>query len=367
MKILIVDTNYFGSDGISSVIKNIITNFEYKDDIIDLVLINQPPNQIYNCVKPHGGQVFVFERQYSQLIKYFISLMKLIKSNKYDILHVHGNSNTMAVEMIASMFAGCKIRIAHSHNTKCRSLFLNYLLSPLFNVSYTFGLACGDAAGKWLFKKKKFTVLKNGINLNRYAFRQDNRDSIRDSLGIDKDTVIVGHVGGFVEQKNHLFILQLIKKLNCYNRKIIFLLVGDGYLKPVIEASVENCGCGDKVVFTGVISNVNEYLSAMDCLILPSLYEGLPLTLIEAQANGLPCYVSSSITREVNYCNNIEFLSISNISEWVLKITSVNYAIDRDKNSIINQGLLRKLNLDIGQQAKELKDIYLNLKSKYPQ
>lgn len=285
-----------------------------------------------------------------KIIRYFFELVKNIKKNRYDIVHVHGNSNTMAIELLAAKVAGCKVRIAHSHNTKTNHNNLHKMMKPIFNFSVTGKFACSQEAGEWLYERKPFIVINNGIWLENYLYDPDVRKKIRTKLGIDDTTNLLGHVGRFNNQKNQGFLVKLINQLNKSYR---LLLIGNGSQLNKIKESVNSLGLTDRVIFTGTIENVNEYMYAMDKFLLPSKYEGLPFTLVEAQATGIDCLVSDVITKEVNMSGNVKFLDINLIDSWkdeVLKLKNN----DRFKKSQAAIQSLSRLGYSVEQNIREM-------------
>lgn len=265
-----------------------------------------------------------------KIIRYFFELVKNIKKNRYDIVHVHGNSNTMAVELLAAKIAGCKVRISHSHNTKTNHEYINKSLYLLFKNIVTYRLACSQEAGKWLYGKENFEVINNGIWLEDYLFNLEKRREIRKQLKIKDTTKLLGHVGRFNAQKNQEFLVNLIKELD---EEYKLILIGSGQLQRNIKEKVKKLGLTNRIIFTGTVDNVNEYMYAMDEFLLPSRYEGLPFTLIEAQATGINCLVSNNVVPDVNLTNNVKFLDINSINPWKDNIIKIVDNIERANKS----------------------------------
>ena len=181
-----------------------------------------------------------------------------------------------------------------------------------------------------MFKKNPYTVLNNGISLDKYEFSEVDRIAYREKLNIGNKTLL-GNVGNFVEAKNHQFAIEILAKLpNRENFKMLFL--GSGKLEEECKLLASKLGVSDSVIFAGSVENVTPYLSAMDLFIAPSLYEGLPLVLVEAQANGLNLIVSNAITKEVNLTNRMQFLSLENKDEWIRAISGFNNELYYSRN-----------------------------------
>lgn len=320
-----VSTNDLGDNGISTFIINNAKLLANEPDVqMDVLAPNEVDSKIKEDLATSGIRVFRIPNRNSKQLEYFKALVALLKKEKYDVLHVNGSSTIMSIELAAGFFAGVKVRIAHSHNTVTEHTGLNKALRPAFEMFVNQRLACNEAAGKWLFKNKSFTVIDNGIFLDRYQYNQDHRDRIRKSLGISPDTILLGHVGGFNYQKNQAFLLKLLKRLTG-NYKLV--LIGQGQLFDEVKAKSKELAVTDKVIFTGSVNNVPDYLSAMDAFVLPSRFEGQSFVLIEAYANGLPIIASDEVSQEVNLTGKIQFVPLKT-DVWSRSIQKLNQ-IDR--------------------------------------
>ena len=198
--------------------------------------------------------------------------------------------------------------------------------------------------------------MKNAIDTNKFIYNKDIRRQKRKELNIE-NKFVVGHVGRFHPQKNHDFIIDIFKELNEKRKNSVLLLVGDGELRQSIENKVKELNLLDKVIFTGVRDDIPELLQSMDVFVFPSLYEGLPVTLIEAQATGLPCIVSDTITHEAIISSNIQSVSLQkSAEEWADKILLIDNGSNRENAAIeiINSGF------DVNEIAKMLIDFYLH-------
>ena len=263
---------------------------------------------------------------------YILGLHGILKKGGYDIIHVHGNSATTAIEMAVARWNRVPVRIVHSHSSSCEHKRLHQLLFPLFKKSYTHGIACSKAAGQWLFQGDDFTVLRNGVNLDRFSYNETVRQEFRNQLGIKADEILLGHIGNFVELKNHRFLLDVFSKLKQKNNNYKLLMISDGPLMQEMEEKAESLGLKESVIFLGRTGQVAEYYQAMDLFLLPSVYEGLPVVLIEAQAAGLFCFVSENISKESDLTGTLEFLPISDCQIWA----------DRIQDAVVSYKNLRK-------------------------
>ena len=343
IKLLTISTIKFEFNGITNVIMNYYHAMDKSDMQIDFVVPNIPRKELREEIEQNGGRIYVFENRLKNPISYVRNLIQLIKEGKYDIVHAHGNSCTLALEMYAADKGGAKVRISHSHNTTCKYKILHITLRKMFDVYRTHAFACGQKAGEWLYKEEPFEIVKNGIDIEKYRFNEEVRKVYRDKYNLNEKKVI-GHVGHFSYQKNHEFLINVFSELYKMDDSYRLLLVGDGILKKEIEQMINNMHLSDMVIFTGKTPDVPQLMQAMDVMVLPSRYEGLPLTLIEAQAACLPCFVSDAVSGEVAITDLVNFISLDKSpAEWARIIDSSIYPnrkekVDKVCDRIIEQG-----------------------------
>lgn len=313
-----------------------------------------------NEIKNMGGNVFKLD--YINKIgpySYKKQLEKFFKEHsEYKIIHSHLNQVTGIVLEVAKK---CKIpiRIAHSHNTKASGNFITKIykahLGKKIKENATINLACGEAAGKWLYKTEPFIIIKNGINLEKFKFNNLYREEIRTELKIDDDKVIIGHVGRFEAQKNHKFIIDIFNNIVKKNKNYILVLIGTGKLKEEIMVKVKTYGIEENVKFLDVRDDVYKIYSAMDFFLFPSLHEGFPLTLIEAQASGLKIICSDRISENTNITKKIKYISLNKNAEyWANYILNLECTRNADISELYAQEYGDKEN------AKLLEDVYLS-------
>jgi glycosyltransferase involved in cell wall biosynthesis len=358
-RILIVSTVGLIYDGITSVI---LSNLQAMDrtglEIYIASTIKAEPC-IVDQFKALGCMIVDFPNRRENPKAYFFALRKFIKDKNIEAIHANGNSATLAVEMLAAKLGGCKKRIAHSHNTRCDQVRADKMLRPLFYTTYTDALACGEDAGKWLFQNRPFTVVKNGRDVDRFKFDDTKRKEMRKKLGIN-DSLAVGHVGGFVPQKNHDFLLQIYKSLAEKEPTVKLFMIGDGILRREIETEAQELGLMEKLTFTGNIDNVPDYLNAMDGMIFPSLFEGLPLAAIEWQINGLPIVMADTITKECVFTDKLKQLSLNNTpGKWADTIIEMIRKNNREQQSRDGIKAINRAGYNIKDTAKLLREIYL--------
>lgn len=291
--------------------------------------------------------------------KYINDLKDIIIKNNYDIVHIHKNSAINILPIIIAKKYANKV-IIHSHNTRpskdCRFNFIHYL-NRLFLKDCSYRLACSEMAGKWLYgRKTEFNVIKNGIDLNKYLFDYDNFYSVRQAFSIPYDALVIGHVGRFTEQKNHKKLIEIFENIFKLNPNSYLLLIGDGAKKSEIQEIVNFKEYSNNVLFLGNRSDVNIILQSFDAFIMPSLYEGMPIVSIEAQATGCKTFLSSFITHEAEVTENVVWFEVDDssceISELV--INSLREKYDRKKAN--NQ--VRVSKYDIMDTVKSISSVY---------
>lgn len=309
--------------GVESVIINYYLHLDHSKVQFDFFVESTSNIISREKIEALGGKIVIIP-SYKNPFKYMRVLKKLFKEGKYDI--VHSNMNTLSVFALrAAKKAGIKVRIAHSHSTtnkkEWKKNLLKMVLRPFSKVYATDYFACSKLAGEWLFGKKtmkkgKVTVINNAIELDRFAFNQDVRNKMREELGLSEKFVI-GHIGRFMPQKNHSYLIDVFSKVQEKNDNARLLLLGDGPLFNEVVDKVKTLGLLDKVIFVGNQKYPEKYYQTMDCFVMTSLYEGLPVVAVEAQANGLKCYLSSEMTKETKILDTTEFLALSDgVEKW---------------------------------------------------
>ena len=283
------------------------------------------------------------------------------KHHDYDILHVHG-SNDPFVMQYAKKY-GIKVIILHSHaalvNKKTGYRHLKNLFD-LINKAYVDQyFACSKKAGEYRFGIKnvqshKVKIINNAVKVSNFVFDPQIRNEYRTQLGIE-NKFVVGHVGRMTFQKNYPFLIDIFYEVAQKNDNAILLLVGDGPDYPEIKDKVDELGLVSKVIFLGIRTDVTNLLLAMDVFLLPSRWEGLPVTVIEAQATGIQCVVADTITDEASITPNIEFISLETPAEfWADRINEHSKGYER-KNM---EKTIAGAGYDIGTQVKEMEKLY---------
>ena len=282
-----------------------------------------------------GGRVFEIP-PYQHVLEYQRELQRLFKQEGWKIVHSHINALSV-FPLRAAKNAGVPVRIAHSHSASGKGEYakntLKAALKTQANRYPTHRLACSEYAGEWLFGKcADFEVLYNAIELDRFSFSEEARAKARADLGLVGDTFAVGHLGRFMPQKNHRFLVDAFAELVRIRPDSVLLLAGDGEQRPLVESWVSEREVASKVKFLGQRADADCLYQAFDAFALPSLYEGLCLVGVEAQRAGLPCLLSDAITREVDVTGTCEFLPIDDPKVWADALARVADAPARDRS-----------------------------------
>lgn len=285
-------------------------------------------------------------------------LRKFLKKNKYDIIHINSAVFLFSFQVaLIARLCGIKGIVTHSHNVPRISKFKRIIikiLNPLFRKMTNVHLTCSSMASSSLYTKTDDVILiKNGIDIDKYKYSEKNRLKIRKDLNLS-DKKVYGHIGRFEEQKNHEFLIDLFNELQ-KNEDSVLLLVGTGSKEKEIKNKVKKLNLKN-VLFLEFKENIGDILSAMDIFIFPSKYEGLGISVIEAETSGLPVVVSKCIPEEAKISNQFIRINSFNFSDWVNVIRGIKIR-SRDnayKNTI-------KSGYDIKKSSKQLKEIYSNL------
>ena len=362
MQIALVCNSAFGTDGISLFVMENHRCFSHDRARFHLIYssIHSPKIIVDGYVKEFSGcgDKAVFISKKNSQIKYAWNLFCYLKKEKINVLHVHGSSSAILIEMIAAKIAGVGKIVSHSHNTRGAHNIIHKILRPAVNWFADEKLACGELAGKWMYgKSEAFTIIPNCIDTVKYAFDEFIRTQVRNELGIDNETIVLGHVGMFTEVKNQSFLLHLLTELNKGNdKKYKLLLIGHGPLLEVVQKESKCMALSNSVMFLGNRNDVPRLMMAMDVFCLPSLYEGFPIVAVEAQASGLPTILSKNISKEVCITDLVKLLPIDEgMQRWVLDIEEM-LSQRKCRNNYADE--IKKAGYDIQTSASLMEEIY---------
>ena len=333
--------------GVEAVVMNYYRNIDHSKIQFDFFCDDDSTNIPYEEIEKLGGRVILIP-PYQKVFKYNKILKEKLREGNYKIVHSH--INTLSVfPLLAAKSAKVPVRIAHSHSTtnkkEWKKNLLKQVLRPFAKLFATDYMCCSELAGRWLFGNKTYD--KGIVYLEK-----------RKELGINDSTLVIGHIGRFVDQKNHTFLIDIFNEVYKKNNDSVLLLAGQGPLMEQTKDKVDSLGLSNNVKFLGQRSDVNELYQAFDMFLLPSLYEGLGMVLIEAQTSGLPCIASTEVPSIAKVTDNLDFLELNaSIEIWTASILDVlsnykrkSYEFDVSKNGY-----------DIKKEVKQLEEKYFNL------
>ena len=373
VKVLECCMRAFEYGGAEIMVWNWYQYFDHQKVLTDFVVNlhnNEEMNPKYEAeIKKNGGNLYQIysKNKIIQSINRFFFMRKLAKRNYYDVIHLHVSNAFTAYLHYVAVRKYCKKIIIHSHNSNIDGnfasikRFIHKCFRPFIRGKNIILFACSSLAAKWMFPakynlEKRYIIIKNGIETNKFVYNPQERNNLRKKLEIE-DKFVIGHVGRFVYQKNHNFLIEVFNVFYQKNPNSMLLLIGTGELEDEMKDKVNNLGLENAVIFYGQTENVASLYQVMDYFVFPSFYEGLPITLIEAQASGLKILCSDSITLECKACSLVEFISLSeSIQTWANIINLGRYYERVDVSNQIKQN-----KFDIFESSRQIISLYLNL------
>ena len=350
------------SGGVEAVIMNYYRHIDRSKVQFDFVMHKGGNPRYIAEIKSLGGRVFEVTPYSKNIVSFTHEIYKVIKEGHYKI--VHSNMNSMSgFPLFAAWLAGADVRIIHNHTTDTKAegvrTIIKRVLRPFARMFANRYWACSKLAGAWMYGQKavdegKVTIINNAIDLSRFAFKQEIRDKLRKEMGLE-GKFVVGHVGRFMKQKNHDFLIDIFSELVKQKPESVLLLIGEGPLFGHIRDKVNSLDLQDKVRFLGDRSDVAELYNAMDVFVLPSFYEGLPVVGVEVQANGLPFLCSDMVTKEILISNNITLLALGVAhKKWIDEFVKV---LNRSSNADVLQSM-HSSGFDIRKESEKMENYY---------
>lgn len=349
---------YMGRGGLETMIMNYYRSMDRNKVQFDFLVHREFRADYDDEIELLGGRIYRLPRLVPWSKDYHNQLDTFWNSHpEYRIIHVHQDCLSSVILKSAKKHY-VPVRIAHSHNSN-QDKNLKYLVKLFYrrqipgNATKLF--ACGKDAGDWMFGGAAYQILNNAIDSKRYSYDVNRRAKMRGELGITDNAFVIGHVGRFDPQKNHAFLLDIFAELKKRRPDAVLILIGNGNLRSAMEEKAAVLGITENVIFTGVRRDVPNLMQAMDCFVFPSLYEGVPVTLIEAQASGLPCIVSDGVPAECAKTSLVERIALKETAAvWAERVISKSGAPRLDtKEAIIRAGY------DIEANARWLQNYYL--------
>lgn len=349
--------------GSQAFVMNVYRNIDRSKVQFDFVVTPETKEGFYDEITNLGGKIFTCPRykgtNHIQYNKWWDDFFN--KHPEYKVIHGHVRSTASIYLKIAKKHE--LVTIAHSHSTSNGngiSATVKRILQLPIRKQADFLFACSDKAGKWLFGEKAITqqnyyMIPNGVDLKRFEFDINKRNQMRMTLGIKEDTMILGHIGRLSTPKNHKFLLNVFNQYHKINSNSKLLLVGDGELFESIKQHINKLDINDEVIMTGSKQNTEDYYQIMDIFLFPSLWEGLPVSVVEAQANGLQCIISDVITHDVDLTALIQYLPLDE-KLWLGAITE---AHKKKRIGLTSEDRVRLQPFDAITVANKLQEFYL--------
>lgn len=370
-RILYVYAGTMNRGGIESYMMNSYRHIDRTKIQIDFIVHGFEKGVYDDEIESMGGKIYhvpVKSRDFFGNIKAF---KEIFNTGKYKIVHSHMDAMSMVVLKIAK-HCGIPIRIAHSHNTQhVTNNKINFAINEYARINIkryaTNYFACSEKAGRWLFGDQAFndgkvTLINNAIEIEKFTFNKQKRNLLREKLELENNFVI-GHIGRFDYQKNHLFLLDIFYETLKQVPNAKLLLIGDGHLKEKIITKIKQLDIEDNIVMMGVRSDIKDLLNVFDLFILPSLFEGLGIVLIEAQANGLKCIASDEVPDIANITNLVSFVSLLDSPiNWAYKINELRHNSNERQDE---QKLLTLNGYNINVESEKLQNTYISLMEDY--
>lgn len=359
-----------GAGGVTSLILNIAEKLDNEKVNFDYLTFYDRTEFNEKRAKDLGGKKYVVPIDHYKnplirsLFKFFYAI-KVIRSSGADIIHINGSKPYDVLVGVSAKMAGVKIVFFHSHNSSMdKETGINKIIMSLFKklipVISDYNLACSDLAAQFMFPDKilnanNFTVIKNAIDVEKYRFSEDVREKYRKKLNVENN-LVVGHIGRFMPQKNHKFLIDIFAEIYKKRPDATLILIGNGELFDEIKQYVEKKQLSSVVRFYGTTNEIPQILQAMDCFLLPSFYEGLPVVGVEVQASGLPLILTDTVTKEVDFSDLVEYLSLDDSAEkWAECV--IKYAeIKRERRNYPD--IVRNAGFDVCSETEKLTRLY---------
>lgn len=351
---------YMGRGGLETMLMNYYRHIDRNKVQFDFLVHRDFEADYDQEILDLGGRIYHVSRLVPWSRFYRTELKKFFHEHpEYQIVHVHQDCLS-SVALQCAKECGVPVRIAHSHSSGAVKdikypIKLHYMKQIPKYATHMF--ACGKQAGDWMFSGNEYRIIRNAIDVEKYQYSADIDKRVRLEFGLG-EKMIVGHVGNFTAAKNHMFLLDMFQEVLKKREEARLLLVGGGEGMNPVREKAKNLGIQDRIIFTGVRSDVNRLMQAMNVFVFPSLYEGLPVTMIEAQASGLPCIISDHVSDEC-------IVSRGLVSGMPLEESPARWAEcilqQSDRRHENHRKEIQEAGYDISTAAKKLEKFYLEI------
>ena len=336
------------SGGAQAFIMNVYRNIDREQYQFDFLLRDKDGTYI-DEIKKLGGRIYIVPTRREGVAKYREKLDNFFKlhAKEYDAIHVHRSSLSNIDILYYAKKYGVRCRIFHCHNTAQMGWIhqlLHWYRKPFIHSWANKYLACSDVAADWAFNwtgiKDRALEVRNGIDTELFRFNKDNRSEVRKELKIPDDAFVIGHVGRFMEVKNHTFIIDVFDKIHLKNPNSYLLLAGTGILLDQIKNKVASLNLDEYVMFLGNRTDIHKILSSIDIMLFPSLHEGLPFALVEAQSAGARVVCSDTISPEIRLSSGLKFVSLDKTADEWAEVIELFPIVDKDqmRQSVVKNG-----------------------------
>lgn len=344
--------------GLENFIMNLFRNIDRESVSFDFVVHARKDGDYVPELEKSGAKVYLCPRLTAHPLKNLKEIKRIVKENNYDFVIRHTANALVTPQLLAAKKGGAKT-ICHSHSTDDPSKLLHKLGKLLMRKSTDYRFACSEAAGKWMYGNLGFTVVKNALDIREFAYSSDKDADIRREFNCE-GRPLFGHIGNLLEVKNHLYLMDVYAAIIKRIPNALCFCIGEGDMRPKIEARIKELGIGDNVILTGMRFDVPKFMSALDVLLFPSIFEGLPLSLIEAQAASLPMIISDRITRDVEVTEGIvRFMSIDlSPDEWAERAVEIAEEFKNSDQKAMLRTEQRKVIAEHGYDIEELCRFY---------
>lgn len=351
-------------NGTEEFIMNVLRGLDKEHFHADFLLFSEDSQAQYanrTEAESFGAKIYRLPSRRNGL-RYYKSLNHFFKEKRGVYNAVHWNEGNMST--IMPIFYAWKydvpVRIIHAHNSDAKGFLtkLQHWCNKKFNLRYcTHRFACSSLAAKFFFDEKDSLIIKNGILIDRFLYNNNVRKQKRDELHLMEESFVIGHVGSFNNIKNQTFLIDIFYHLQKKDNNARLVLIGVGESLDYCKHKVKTLDIIDKVIFLGLQANVNEWMQAFDVFVMPSIYEGLPFVLVEAQTASLPCVIADTINQDAAITNNVSFVSLENsIDMWLKTILGYKGAIREDNALVISNN-----GFSIASTVNYLEKIYAGL------
>lgn len=323
-----------GYGGAETFLMNIYRRIDRDQFQFDFIICEKVSDNSYASeIEKLGGRIYCIPSKKENIFKNLYCIYTIVKENNYKIVWRHTYNMFKALDLVVAKIAGADVTILHAHSTNAKKIEskLGKVLRPFINPFITTRFACGNLAGDFLFGKKTYKIVSNGIVSDGFLYNEDIRKEYRKQFSVD-NKFVVGHIGRFTKAKNHEFLIEIFKRILEHDKEAYLILIGTGELEDSVKQKANLLGISENVLFLETRNDVGAIMQAMDVFLMPSLWEGIPVTLVEAQAADLPCVISDTIDPSVKFTENIVFESLDeNAEKWAETVIAQKREVRRNR------------------------------------